>query len=265
MLLKEPNSSPVQIQQVKYISKNTQYQHPSRWPEIWADMHKDIRKTQNTGERHWYKRGNPCFVNWWRIIFWNISGRLFSSGIVQESPTWIWWVNEVCDVRPAEAELLQTANAFSIGGLCRWCRSQILCHWYNLSLASGTEPEMHYISFCILHSMPVPLTIGTCATPQMFCYGCHCFCVRTRQRIPTPTELPWAFWTVCWKWLSSAVLCQELPGESASRIFITLHSIKCRGQLQVRHHRKILGASASFLPTARVNVFPLEHLQSGGV
>lgn len=95
--------------------------------------------------------------------------------------------NEVCDVRPAEAELLQTANAFSIGGLCRWCRSQILCHWYNLSLASGTEPEMHYIylsaSFCILHSMPVSLTFGTCATPQMFCYGCHCFCVRTRQRI----------------------------------------------------------------------------------
>ena len=37
--------------------------------------------------------------------------------------------------------------------------------------------------FCILHSMPVSLTFGTCATPQMFCYGCHCFCVRTRQRI----------------------------------------------------------------------------------
>ena len=49
MLLKEPNSSPVQIQQVKYISKNTQYQHPSR-PEIWADAQRHTKDTKYRGE-----------------------------------------------------------------------------------------------------------------------------------------------------------------------------------------------------------------------
>ena len=133
--------------------------HQQEYPVSTPLPARDMGRCTKTYERHKIQ-GRGIGTSEGIPVSW-IDGESFSGIFLEDSfppelcKSLRLGYDEVCDVRPAEAELLQTANAFSIGGLCGWCRSQILCHWYNLSLASGTEPEMHYI-YLSAFSIPCP-------------------------------------------------------------------------------------------------------------
>ena len=129
---------------------------------------------------------------------------------------------EVCDVRLAEAKLLQAANTLGISSfLCRCC-SQIICYMHNLPLASGTESRRGFS----LYFSPSFSSLGSTAM-RFYDQGQDSVSAGKRMAIL------WAFWIVFWRWWWWAVsraancqLCLTFSKDQAELHTATLHAIQ---------------------------------------